>query len=72
LPALAQAVIERYGALLSSRATPDIQAHADGTGLFKVQVRYDMSGSPLKRYAAFVPLPSTTLGATVSVTNGSY
>lgn len=68
----ALAVIDGYGALLSSGGTPDIQAQADGTGLFKVQVRYDMSGSPLRRYAAFVPLPSTTLGATVIVTNGSY
>lgn len=68
----AQAVIDGYGTLLSSGGTPDIQAQADGTGLFKVQVRYDMSGSALMRYGNFIPLPSTTLGATVIVTNGSY
>ncbi|WP_235589584.1 MULTISPECIES: TadE family protein [Sphingobium] len=70
--ARAQAVIDGYGALLSSGGTPDIQAQADGTGQFKVQVRYDMSGSPMMRYGGFIPLPSTTLGASVVVTNGSY
>ena len=70
--ARAQAVINGYGTLLSSGGTPDIQAQPDGIGQFKVQVRYDMSRSRLMRYAAFVPLPSTTLGATVIVTNGSY
>ncbi|KFG90972.1 Pilus assembly protein TadE [Sphingobium herbicidovorans NBRC 16415] len=70
--ARAQAVIDGYGALLSSGGTPDIQAQADGTGQFKVQVRYDMSGSPMVRYGGFIPLPSTMLGATVVVTNGSY
>jgi hypothetical protein len=48
------------------------QAQADGTSLFKVQVRYNMGGSALMRYGNFIPLPSTTLGATVIVTNGSY
>ena len=70
--ARAQAVIDGYGALLSAGGAPDIQAQPDGTGLFKVQVRYDMSRSALSRYANFIPLPSTTLGATVIVTNGSY
>jgi len=68
----AQAVIDGYGALLSSSGTPQIEAGADGAGLFKVQVRYDMSGSPLLRYAGLIPMPSTTLAATVIVTNGSY
>ena len=68
----AQAVIAGYGRLLSSGGTPRIDATPDGTGMFKVEVRYDMSGSPLMRYASFIPLPSTTLAATVVVTNGSY
>ena len=68
----AQAVIDGYGALLSSGGTPSVEAQPDGRGLFKVQVRYDMSRSRLIRYANFIPLPSTTLGATVTVTNGSY
>ena len=68
----AQAVINGYGALLGSGGAPDIQAQPDSVGQFKVQVRYDMSRSPLIRYASFIPLPSTTLGATVIVTNGSY
>lgn len=68
----AQAVIDGYGSLLASGSTPQIDAVPDGTGLFKVSVRYDMSGSPLLRYAAFIPMPSTSLDATVIVTNGSY
>ncbi len=68
----AQAVIDGYGSLLASGAAPQIEAGADGTGMFRVSVRYDMSGSPLLRYAAFIPMPSTALDATVVVTNGSY
>lgn len=68
----AQAVIDGYGELLRSGAPPVIQAEPDGIGQFKVQVRYDMSGSPLIHYASLIPLPSTTLRATVIVTNGSY
>lgn len=68
----AQAVIDGYGRLLSSSGTPQVDASPDGTGMFRVQVRYDMSGSPLMRYASFIPMPSTTLSATVTVTNGSY
>ncbi|HKY79899.1 MAG TPA: TadE/TadG family type IV pilus assembly protein [Sphingobium sp.] len=68
----AQAVITAYGSLLASGGVPQIEAGADGTGLFKVEVRYNMSGSPLMRYAGFIPMPSTTLAATVIVTNGSY
>lgn len=68
----ARAVIDGYGSLLASGSTPQIDAVPDGTGLFKVSVRYDMSGSPLLRYAAFIPMPSTSLDATVIVTNGSY
>lgn len=68
----AQAVIDGYGALLSSGSAPQIDAGADGTGMFRVSVSYDMSGSTLLRYAAFVPMPPTVLDATVVVTNGSY
>ena len=68
----AQSVVDGYGTLLSSGGTPQIEAGADGTGLFKVEVRYNMSNSPLMRYASFIPMPSSTLAATVIVTNGSY
>ena len=68
----AQAVIDGYGSLLASGGAPQIEAGADGTGMFRVAVRYDMSGAALMRYASFVPMPSTSLAATVSVTNGSY
>lgn len=70
--ARAQAVITGYGALLSSGGSPQIDAGADGTGVFKVRVSYDMSGSTLMRYAGFIPMPSTNLSASVIVTNGSY
>lgn len=68
----AQAVIDGYGRLLSSGGTARIEASPDGTGMFRVEVRYDLSGSPLMRYAGFIPMPSPTLAATVIVTNGSY
>ncbi|EZP74326.1 Pilus assembly protein TadE [Sphingomonas paucimobilis] len=68
----AQTVIDGYGSLLSSGSAPRIEAAADGTGMFRVRVRYDMSGSALLRYAAFIPMPSTSIDATVLVTNGSY
>ncbi|WP_022681868.1 TadE/TadG family type IV pilus assembly protein [Sphingobium bisphenolivorans] len=67
----ASAVMEAYGALLGS-ATPVISAAPDATGTFRVRVSQDMSGSAVMRYAAFVPLPSPTVSASVIVTNGSY
>jgi Flp pilus assembly protein TadG len=70
--ARAQSVLTAYGSLLASGGTPQINAAPDGTGIFKVEVRYDMSGSPLMRYAGFLPMPSTNLTASVIVTNGSY
>ena len=70
--ARAQAVIDGYGTLLSSGGAPQIEAGADGSGMFRVEIRYDMGGSALMRYASFIPMPSTTLAATVIVTNGSY
>lgn len=68
----AREVINAYGALLSSGSTPVITAGADGTGRFRVRVSYDMSGSGIMRYAAFIPMPSSTVSASIVVTNGSY
>lgn len=68
----AQAVIDNYGALLSSGGPSTITATADGSGLFRVEVSHDMSGTAMMRYAGFIPLPSPVVRATVSITNGSY
>lgn len=68
----AEAVLAGYRALLPSTGSPVIQAGPDGTGLFSVEVRYDMSGSSLLRYTPFLPMPTTNLSARVIVTNGSY
>ncbi|WP_404476290.1 TadE/TadG family type IV pilus assembly protein [Novosphingobium sp. BL-52-GroH] len=75
--ALAQArageVIENYRGVLGSTAQPVITAGAGTTtGTFRVQVSYDMSGSPIMRYGNFIPLPSSNVQASVTVTNGGY
>ncbi|WP_176598322.1 MULTISPECIES: TadE/TadG family type IV pilus assembly protein [Sphingobium] len=68
----ARAVVDGYGTLLAAGGGPVITAGPDATGTFRVQVRYSLSGSPMMRYAAFVPMPSPTVSASVIVTNGSY
>ncbi|APL96561.1 pilus assembly protein [Sphingobium indicum] len=68
----AQAVIGGYGTLLAAGGGPVVTAGPDATGTFRVRVSYDMSGSPMMRYAAFIPMPSPTVSASIVVTNGSY
>lgn len=68
----AQAVIGRYGSLLSSGGGTAVTVGPDGTGLFRVQVSHDMRGSPIMRYAGFLPMPSPNVTASSIVTNGSY
>ncbi|TCM15366.1 TadE-like protein [Novosphingobium sp. PhB165] len=70
--ARAAAVMKNYSAILGGGSDPVISAGADGTGVFKVQVSYDMSKSPIMRYGNMVPLPSPNLTASASVTNGGY
>ncbi|MDE8650507.1 TadE/TadG family type IV pilus assembly protein [Novosphingobium album (ex Liu et al. 2023)] len=74
--ALAQAraheVLDTYGTLLGGGAAPVVTTAPVGTGVFEVRVSYDMSASPIMRYGSFVPLPSPSVEATVTVTNGSY
>lgn len=66
-------VIENYRSILGNTAQPVITAAAGATtGTFKVEVSYDMSGSPIMRYRNFVPLPSSIVDASVTVTNGGY
>ena len=69
----AQTVIASYGSLLSSGGSaPSVTTSADGSGSFKVQISYDMSASPIMRYAGFLPMPASTITASAVVTNGSY
>lgn len=69
----AQTVIDNYGSLLGGKSRPQITAGAGTTrGTFRVQVSYDMSGSPIMRYGAFIPLPDSNVQASVTVTNGGY
>lgn len=70
--ARAQAVVDTYGTLLGHGAAPVITTAAIGTGAFAVTVSYDMSGAPIMQYGGFVPLPTSNVQATVTVTNGSY
>jgi Flp pilus assembly protein TadG len=70
--ARAQQVVATYGTMLGGGATPVITTTAMGTAGFSVKVSYDMSASPIRRYGAFIPLPSSLVEATVTVTNGSY
>jgi Flp pilus assembly protein TadG len=70
--ARAQQVIGGYGSLLSGGGTPVVTAAGDGTGRFKVQVSYNIGGSAIMRYGAFLPLPSSTITSSVTVSNGSY
>lgn len=66
-------VIENYRSVLGSTAQPTITAGAGATaGTFRVDVSYDMSGSPIRRYVNFIPLPSSNVAASVTVTNGGY
>jgi len=68
----ALAVMKNYGSILGGKGDPVIATSVDGTGLFKVQVSYDMSKSPIMQYGQFVPLPSPNLTASVTVVNGGY
>ncbi|WP_395397139.1 TadE/TadG family type IV pilus assembly protein [Novosphingobium sp. BL-8A] len=70
--ARAAAVMKNYSTILGGSSDPVISASVDGTGVFKVEVRYDMSSSPIMRYGKLVPLPSPNLTASVSVINGGY
>lgn len=69
-------VLNNYGSLLTCTVSC-VTAVADGAGVFKVTVTYDMSNSPIMQYGSIVPLPRTTNGkhlveASVSVINGGY
>lgn len=69
----AKEVIDTYGSMLGGKAEPDIDAGPGTTaGTFTVKVTYDMSASPIMRYAGFVPLPDKDVVASVTVTNGGY
>lgn len=71
--ARANQVIAGYGSLLTAGGKTAVPtASRSATGVFKVQVSFDMSGSPIMRYGALLPLPNSTIVADVLITNGSY
>lgn len=71
--ARAQQVIQGYGTLLSAGGTgAQVTAQSIGTGVFQVQVSYDISRSPFMRFSGFVPIPAGPIVSSVVVTNGSY
>lgn len=68
----AKEVITNYGSMLGGTKVPQVTFPTASTGTFRVTVSYDMGGSPIMRYANFVPLPSRYIEASVTVTNGGY
>ncbi|ARR53168.1 pilus assembly protein TadE [Rhizorhabdus wittichii DC-6] len=70
--ARAQQVLDQYGLMLSAGSQPDIRAGVGASGSFEVKISYDISGSPIMRYGALLPLPNTTITSSVIVGNGSY
>jgi len=68
----AQEVMDSYGALLSGGKITSIAAEATSTGQFEVRVTYDLTDSPIMRYAGFLPLPSATVASSALVTDGGY
>nr|WP_047167909.1 TadE/TadG family type IV pilus assembly protein [Sphingomonas sp. Y57] len=70
--ARAQQVLAEYGLMLSTGTQPDIRAGVGTSGSFEVKISYDISGSPIMRYGAILPLPNATITSSVIVGNGSY
>lgn len=71
--ARAEEVVNGYGSLLAAGGKkPAITTTTNGSDSFTVRLSYDMSNSPFRRYATFIPLPATTITASTVVTNGSY
>jgi Flp pilus assembly protein TadG len=70
--ARATAVMSGYTPLIGATAQPTITAAQQGTGLFQVTVRYNITGSAIMRYGGFVPLPAPVIQSFVIVANGSY
>ena len=70
--ARAQTVAESFRSIVGQGGAFQVTAQSESSDVFAVTVSYDMSGSPIMRYAGFLPLPSSTVTATTRVTNGSY
>jgi len=68
----AQTVLAGYGSLMGSGATPVVTTQVVGTGLFALTISCDISGSPIMRYGALLPMPSSTITYQVIIANGSY
>ncbi|CCA90421.1 MULTISPECIES: TadE/TadG family type IV pilus assembly protein [unclassified Novosphingobium] len=68
----AQEIVDSYGNLLGSGKDAVITTSTDGANAFMVTVSYDISDSPIMRYASILPLPATDMKASATVTNGGY
>ncbi|MDB5700383.1 MAG: pilus assembly protein TadE [Sphingomonadales bacterium] len=65
-------VLEAYRPLIGSSSAPTVEAVSAGTGLFRVHVSYDITGSPIMKFASLLPMPATILESEITVSNGSY
>ncbi|MDB5712907.1 MAG: TadE-like protein [Sphingomonadales bacterium] len=65
-------VLEAYRPLIGTSAAPTIEAVSAGTGLFRVRVSYDITGSPIMKFANLLPMPTAILQSEITVSNGSY
>ncbi len=65
-------IMNSYGALMGASSTATITAAQQATGTLTVSVSYDISSSPILKYGALLPMPSSTLQSNVIVANGSY
>ena len=67
----ADEVIANFDALTGNPSAATVTTTAQDD-VFSVTVSYDISSSPIMRYASILPIPSGPITSTVSVTNGSY
>lgn len=70
--ARAEQVLDQYGLMLASGTRPVVTAAAGAAGTFRIDITYDISGSPMMRYGAMLPLPDETIASSIVVSNGSY
>ncbi len=68
----AREVVENFRSIMGGDNEVAIVTQSQSSDVFEITVSYDMSASPIMAYARFLPLPSSTVEATVKVTNGSY
>jgi Flp pilus assembly protein TadG len=65
-------VLTAYRPLIGTTSAPQIVAAPLGNGLFRVSVTYDITASPIMKYASLLPMPTAILTSEMTVSNGSY